>query len=265
MILERFRLDGRCAVVTGAGRGIGRGIAQAYAEAGAKLVLAARTAAELEESADLVREAGGEALTVTCDVMQRADLTRLVEQALAHFGRIDILVNNAGGSPPKSALRTSEKEFEHALRFNVTSAFLLTRLAARHLAAHEEPGAVVNISSAAGRSFAPGFVAYGTAKAALSFMTGELAQDFAPRVRVNAIAVGSIRTAALNAVLSPEVEKHMVDSTPMAMIGEVEDVAACALYLASPAARYVTGEVFGVNGGLVALNMQLPRAFEEEG
>jgi 7-alpha-hydroxysteroid dehydrogenase len=173
-----------------------------------------------------------------------------------------VLVNNAGGWPPKPALRTGEKEFEAAFRFNVTTAFVLTRLAVPKIVETAGSGAVVNISSVAGRHHAPGFAAYGTAKAALSFLTQNLAQEFAPRVRVNAIAVGSIRTDSLATVLSPEIEREMVELTPLGRLGEVEDIAACALYLASPAASYVTGEIYGVNGGLVALNLRMPRAFD---
>ena len=261
MILDRFRLDGQVAIVTGAGRGIGRGIACAFAEAGADVVLAARSVDELEASAARVREAGRRALVVRCDVMQRADLENLLRASFEEFGRLDTLVNNAGGSAPKPALHTSEREFEHALRFNVTSAFLLTRLAAARIVESAGGGSVLNISSVAGRAHAPGFVAYGTAKAALSFMTGALAQDFAPKIRVNAIAVGAVRTSALETVLTPEVEREMVAATPLGCLGEVEDIAACALWLASPAARYVSGEVVGVTGGLAGLNMTLPRAF----
>jgi len=262
MILDRFLLTDQVAIVTGGGRGIGRAIALAYAEAGADVVVAARSEDQLEETAARVRALGRRALPVRCDVMERQDLEHLVAATLDTFGGIDILVNNAGGSPPKAALRTSEREFETAFRFNVTTAFLLTRFAVPKMVETRGGGAVVNISSVAGREHAPGMVVYGTAKAALSFMTQELAQDFAPRVRVNAIAVGSIRTEALGTVLTPEIEATMVSMTPMGRIGEVEDIAACALYLASPAAGYVTGEIYGVNGGLVGLNMKMPRAFD---
>ncbi len=263
MILERFRLDGQVAVVTGAGRGIGRAIALAYAEAGADVVCAARTPEQIEDTAERVRALGRRALPVPCDVLEREQLESLVGRSLDGFGRIDILVNNAGGWPPKPALRTSEKEFEAAFRFNVTTAFVLTRLVVPRIVETAGSGSVVNISSVAGRETSPGFVAYGTAKAALSFMTRELAQDFAPRVRVNGIAVGSVETEALGAVLTDEIREEMIRLTPMARLGQVEDVAACALYLASPAAGYVTGEIYGVNGGLVGLNMRMPRAFEQ--
>ncbi len=248
MILDRFRLDGRVAVVTGAGRGIGRGCALALAEMGADLVCAARTPEQIEATAEQVRALGRRALALSCDVMERAQLEGLVEGARREFGRIDVLVNNAGGSPPAPALETSEKAFENALRFNVTSAFLLSRLVIP-LMQEVDGGAIVNISSAAGRLVQPNFVAYGTAKAALSFMTRQLAAEMAPRIRVNAIAVGAVRTSALLPYLSPELERAMAERTPMGRLGEVEDVALAALYLASPAASWVTGKVFEIDGG----------------
>lgn len=261
-ILERFSLDGKVAIVTGAGRGIGAAIARAYAEAGADLVVAARTVAEIERTAAQVRELGRRALVVQTDVMQEKQLLALVARAMEEFGRIDILVNNAGGSPPKPALATSTSEFEMAFRFNVGTAFALSRIAVPHMVESAGGGAIVNISSVAGQEPSPCFAAYGTAKAALSYLTRELAQDFAPLVRVNAIAVGSTKTDALNTVLTPEIEQQMVKMTPMARLGEVEDIAACALYLASPAASYVSGDIVGVNGGMNMLNMQMPRAFD---
>jgi 7-alpha-hydroxysteroid dehydrogenase len=261
-ILERFRLDDRVAIVTGAGRGIGAAIAEAYAEAGAHVVVAARSREQIERTAESARRHGRRALAVPCDVLERSQLEGLVETTLRELGRIDVLVNNAGGWPPKPALRTSEKEFEAAFRFNVTTAFVLTRLVVPRIVETAGTGAVVNISSVAGRHHASGFAAYGTAKAALSFLTQNLAQEFAPKVRVNAIAVGSIETDALAGVLTPAIREEMVQLTPLGRLGQVEDIAACALYLASPAADYVTGEIYGVNGGLVALNMRMPRAFE---
>jgi len=260
MILNLFKLTGKVAIVTGAGRGIGAAIARAYAEAGADVVCAARTREQIERTATAVRENGTRALAVPCDVTERSQLEQLVDATLAEFGRIDVLVNNAGGWPPKPALRTREKEFEAAFRFNVTTAFVLTRLCVPKMVETAGGGAIVNISSVAGREVSPGFVAYGTAKAALSFMTRELAQDFAPKVRANAIAVGSVQTEALDTVLTDEIRAEMIRLTPMARLGTVDDIAACALYLASPAASFVTGEIYGVNGGLVGLNMRMPRA-----
>ncbi|MFQ5698328.1 MAG: glucose 1-dehydrogenase [Myxococcota bacterium] len=256
MILDRFRVEGSVAVVTGGGRGIGEGCALALAEAGADVVVAARTPGQIEPVAERIRDLGRRSLAVPCDVLRRDDLERLVETTVRELGRIDVLINNAGGSPPKAALRTSEAMFEQALRFNVTQAFLLTRLAVPRML-ETGGGVVLNISSAAGRLVQAGFVAYGTAKAALSFMTRNLAAEFAPRVRVNAIAVGSVETSALTPFLTDDLRGAMEALTPMGRLGQVEDIAACALYLVSPAASWVTGKVFEVDGGTETTNWPL--------
>jgi 7-alpha-hydroxysteroid dehydrogenase len=253
MILDRFHLTDRVAIVTGAGRGIGAGIALAFAEVGAHVVCAARTAAEIEATAAGVRTIGRRALAVPCDVNDRAQLENVVARTVEEFGRIDVLVNNAGGFPPRPALQTSERAFEEALRFNLTSAFLLSRFAVRHML-EGDGGTILNISSAAGRLVQPGFVAYGTAKAALSFMTRLLAAEFAPRVRVNALAVGAVETSALAPFLDDDLRAKMASLTPMGRIGTVEDIAVAALYLASPAASWVTGKVLEVDGGTEATN-----------
>jgi 7-alpha-hydroxysteroid dehydrogenase len=260
-ILDRFRLDGKVAIVTGAGKGIGAAIAVAYAQAGADVVLAARTREDLERVAQKIRTLGRRALVLPTDVLQEDQLERLVQETLSQWQSIDVLVNNAGGYLPKPALATRGADMEQAFRFNVSTAFVLSSLVAPHMA-RQQGGAIVNISSVVGQEPSAGFVAYGTAKCALSFMTRQLAEEFAPRIRVNAIAVGSTRTEALQTVLTPEVESTMQALTPLGRLGEVEDMAACALYLASPAAAYVSGEVIGVHGGLNGLNMKMPRAFD---
>ncbi len=251
MILDRFRLTDKVAIVTGAGRGIGAGIAAAFAEVGADVVCAARTREQIEETAATVRGFGRRALPVVCDVNKRDDLEQVVAHTMKELGRIDLLVNNAGGTPPCEALYTSEKMFEEAFHFNVTSAFLLTRLVVPRML-ETGGGAVVNISSAAGRLVMGGFVAYGTAKAALSFMTQLLAREFAPKIRLNAIAVGAVETSALAPFLNEELRSKMVSLHPMRRIGTVEDIALAALYLASPAASWVTGKVFEIDGGTEA-------------
>ncbi len=263
MILDRFRLTDRVAIVTGGGRGIGRGIALAFAECGAHVVCGARTGEQLEAVAEEIRRQGRRALPVPCDVNDRAQLENLVSQAMKEFGRIDILVNNAGGTPPRAALRTSERMFEGAFHFNVTSAFLLSRLAIPHMLESAEGGVIVNISSGLSWMVEKGFVAYGTAKAALSHMTRLLAFELAPRVRVNALAVGSVETDALAPFLAQGDLNHKLEAlTPMGRIGSVEDIALAELYLASPASSWVTGKIFEVDGGTVASNwpLELPEA-----
>jgi 7-alpha-hydroxysteroid dehydrogenase len=257
MLLDRFRMDGKVAIVTGAGRGIGRGCAVAFAEQGAHVVCAARTPEQIEETAELARKAGGKAIAVRCDVNERAQLEALAEAAKKEYGRIDVLVNNAGGHPPKPALRTSEKAFEEAFHFNVTTAFLMTRFAVPAML-EAGGGSIVNISSAAGRFAQPNFAAYGTAKAALSALTRNLAAEFAPKVRVNAIAVGAVLTAALAPFLNEDLKGRMEALTPMRRLGEVEDISMVALYLASPASSWVTGKIFEIDGGLEGSNWPFP-------
>ncbi|HLG00922.1 MAG TPA: SDR family oxidoreductase [Acidimicrobiia bacterium] len=258
-LLDRYRIDGQVAVVTGAGRGIGQGCALALAEVGADVVCGARTTEQIEATAAQVRARGRRALAVPCDVMERADLERLIGATLDEFGRIDIVINNAGGWPPRDALRTSEKAFEEAFRFNVTTAFLLTRLAVPKMVETAGGGSVVNISSRAGSMVLRGFAAYGTAKAALSWLTREMASEFAPKVRVNAIEVGSVLTSALDYVASnDEIKREMEAKTPMGRLGEVDDIALAALYLATSASSWVTGKVFQVDGGIEHPQFEVP-------
>ena len=255
--LDAFRLDGKVAILTGAGRGIGASIARTFADAGANIVLAARTKEQLDEVAADVRGFGREALVIPADVNENAVLEEIVARTAAEFGRIDIVVNNAGGTMPRPFLDTSPGFFERSFHFNVTTAFVLSKAATPHLLA-SGAGSIVNISSAIGRLRDRGFVAYGTAKAALSHMTRLTAADLAPKVRVNAIAVGSIATSALEIVLdNPEVHDEMVRRTPLKRLGVPEDIALCALYLASPAGSFVTGKLFEIDGGLEEANLEM--------
>jgi 7-alpha-hydroxysteroid dehydrogenase len=257
VILDRFRLTDQAAVVTGAGRGIGAAIAVAYAQAGADVLIASRTQEQLDKVAAQIAEAGRRAVVVPADLNDTASLPALVERAMSEFGRLDIVVNNVGGTGPRPFLDTSEGYLERAFHFNVTTAFALSKAAAPHMLAGGG-GSIVNISSAMGRLRDRGFVAYGVAKAALAHMTRLLAIDLAPRVRVNGIAVGSVATSALETVLQTEsLLNEMVDKTPMKRLGEPEDIAAAAVYLASPAGAFITGKLIEVDGGLEAPNLGL--------
>ena len=257
MVLDSFRMTDMVAIVTGAGRGIGRGIAQAFGEAGADVVCAARTAEQIEETAGVIRAAGRRALAVPCDVNHRAQLEQLVQRSLDEFGRIDVVVNNAGGTMPSPALKTSERMFEESFHFNVTSALVLSQLAIPHML-ERDGGAILNISSGLSHFVEKAFVAYGTSKAALNHMTRMLAHEFAPRVRVNAIAVGSIETEALAPFLADESLRGKMEAlTPMGRLGKVEDIAQAAVYLTSPASSWVTGKIVEVDGGTIASNWPL--------
>lgn len=246
-----FSLAGQVAIVTGAGKGIGRACAIALAQAGADVALAARTEADLELVAESIRGLGRRAICVPCDVNDEQGLDRLVQRTLDELGRITILVNNAGGAGPNDPLAMDAAAFGAVLAWNVVPAYQLIQKVAGPMRA-AGGGSVINISSIAARLAQRHFSAYGSAKAALNQMTRNLAQDHAPHVRINAIEPGAIRTEALERYLNPKLEQAMLRATPMGVMGEPEDIAAAVLYLASPAARWVTGKILAVDGGTEA-------------
>ncbi|HEX2576303.1 MAG TPA: SDR family oxidoreductase [Aquihabitans sp.] len=257
MILDRFLLTDQVAVVTGAGRGIGAATAVALAEAGADVVLASRTEAQLREVAARVEAAGRRALVVPADLSDLDAVAALAPAAMEAFGRLDVVVDNLGGSMPRPFEHTSPRFLAEAFSFNVATAHALNR-AAVPLMLEGGGGSIVGISSVMGRVSGRGFLAYGTAKAALAHYTRLAARDLSPRIRVNAIAVGSVATSALEVVLDDEAMRTtMEEVTPLKRIGHPDDIAATVLYLASSAGSYVTGKVIEVDGGLEQPNLDL--------
>ncbi len=259
MILDEFSLDGRVAIITGAGQGIGRGIALGLAEAGASVVVGARTKADLDEVVARIEDAGGSALAVVADVLVDEERRRLIDSAVEHYGRLDILVNNAGGTGPRPAMATSERFFEMAMKFNVTAPFLMCQLGAQAMVDTAGSGSIVNISSRASDMVMNSFAAYGAGKAALNQMTRNLAGEFAPLVRVNGIVVGGVATQGLEVVLtSDELRAQFEANTPMGRPGTPRDIACATLYLASPASAWVTGKLLHVDGGCERPAMDVP-------
>jgi 7-alpha-hydroxysteroid dehydrogenase len=257
VILDRFRLTDKVAVVTGAGRGIGAATAVAFAEAGADVVISSRTESQLEEVAARVEQAGRQAAVVPADLSDVDAAARLAATARESFGRLDVVVNNVGGTIPNAFMKTSTRYLEEAFHFNVATAHALTR-AAVPIMLEGDGGAVVNISSVMGRVSGRGYLAYGTAKAALAHYTRLAARDLAPRIRVNAIGVGSVETSALEFVLTDDATRTtMEQATPLQRIGDPDDIAATALFLASPASAYLTGKVVEADGGLDQPNLDL--------
>ncbi|HET8617861.1 MAG TPA: SDR family oxidoreductase [Acidimicrobiales bacterium] len=257
MILEKFLVTDRVAVVTGGGRGIGAAAAVALAEAGADVVVSSRTGSQLAEVVAQVEKAGRRAVAVEADLADLDAVAGLADTAREAFGRLDIVVNNVGGAMPRAFDQTSPRHLEEAFHFNVSTAHALTRAALPSLL-ESGHGSVVNISSVMGRVSGRGYAAYGTAKAALSHYTRLAARDLAPRVRVNAIGVGSVATSALDIVLDDEsLRTTMEDQTPLRRIGDTSDIAASVLFLASDAGSYLTGKVLEADGGLDQPNLDL--------
>lgn len=253
MTLERMNLEGKVAIVTGGGQGVGRGIAEVLAEAGATVVVTARRTDGIAETVEAIESRGGRALAIQADATSRADNERVVAQAVEAFGRIDILVNNVGGSGGgmKPFIDVSEADLLHDFQLNVVSAFMLTQLCAPHMR-QSGGGSVVNISSRAGTFVGKGRIQYGVAKAALEQLTRLMAQELGPEIRVNAIALGTIMTPALENVIARDngaMGDALFKCNPLQAIGNVGDIGLATLYFCAKDC-YATGSVLYVDGGL---------------
>jgi NAD(P)-dependent dehydrogenase (short-subunit alcohol dehydrogenase family) len=249
-----FRLDGRTALVSGAGRGLGRAAAEALGRAGAEVVLVSRTRAELDEVAAGIVSTGGRARVAICDVTVGADLGRL----FAGIERLDIVLNNAGGNLPEPFVDVSEERLDRILTLNVRAAFLVAQAAVRKML--EDPqrrqrgGSVINMSSQMGHVGAPNRTVYCMTKHALEGLTKAMAVELAPHnIRVNSIGPTFIETPLTAPFFEkPEFRKWVYDRIPLGRLGQLDEIASTIVFLASPAASLITGASLLVDGGWTA-------------
>lgn len=244
-------LTDKTAVVTGGSRGIGRAIAVALAAEGAKVaVIYAGNAAAAEETLSLIKEQGGEAVAMQCDVADDAAVSDMINVVKEQFGSVDILVNNAGITRDGLLMRMKEGDWQAVLDTNLTGVFHCTK-AVTKLMMKQRSGAIINITSVVGQTGNAGQANYAAAKAGMIGFTKSVAKELASRgIRVNAVAPGCIDTD-MTAVLSDAVKEDMLKSIPLGRVAQPEEVAKAVVFLASDNASYITGQVLNVDGGMV--------------
>jgi NAD(P)-dependent dehydrogenase (short-subunit alcohol dehydrogenase family) len=246
----KFDLSGKVAIVTGGGRGIGRAIALGLAHSGASVAVASRTQKEVEAVAEEIKKSGGKALAVAIDLTVNEQLENLVDRTLKEFGRIDILVNNAARSFLRSLMDLREDGWDKVFNTNVKAVWLLSRLVARKMM-EQKSGRIINITTVGAEKAELGMAAYGCSKAALKMLTRCMAREWAQfGIQVNAVGPGLTKTDFSKPIWSnPDVAKHVSAAIPMGRLAEPEEIVGSVLFLASDAARFITGHSIYVDGG----------------
>jgi 7-alpha-hydroxysteroid dehydrogenase len=247
---ELFDLRNKTAVVSGGGNGIGKACCRMLADFGANVVVADLKNEDAQAVADEIIGRGGQALAVSCNVLKDEELVALVDKTVEKFGGLHILVNNVGGGGAgrEDPEQITVEQFAHVFKLNVFSMWRLSQLCAPHMK-NAGYGSIINMSSMSSINNSPAISAYASSKAAINHMTSNLAFDYGPEIRVNAVGPGAVRTDALASVLTPEIEKKMLSHTPLERLGQPDDIAGAVLYFASPISKWVSGQLLFVNGG----------------
>lgn len=247
---ELFNLKDKVAIVTGGADGIGKATALLLAEAGAHIVIADLNIEKAQKVVEEVEQIGVRALAVQCNILADQSLVDLVDLTVKNFGTVNILINNAGGggggreNPFQITIDDIKRDYE----LNVFSGWRLSQLCVPHMK-KSGYGSIVMTSSMSSKNTSPDMSGYGSSKAAVNHMVANLAFDFGPDVRINAVGPGATRTAALASVLTPEIEARMLQHTPIKRLGTADDIAGAILYLAAPISSWVSGQTIFVNGG----------------
>lgn len=245
-----FDLSGKTAIVTGGGNGIGRASSKMLASYGANLVVSDFNLEAAQQVVEEIKDEGGNAIALKCDVTIDEELVNLIDNTLKTFKHIHILVNNVGGGGggKENPFEIDIDQFRGVFERNLFSMWRLSQLVAPHMK-KAKYGSIINISSMASIDRSPAMSAYASSKAAVNHMTSNLAFDYGPEIRLNAIGPGAIKTDALAKVLTDDIEKKMLANTPLGRLGEPEDIAGAVLYFAAPISKWVSGQVIFVNGG----------------
>jgi NAD(P)-dependent dehydrogenase (short-subunit alcohol dehydrogenase family) len=252
-MVARINLENKVAIVTGASRGIGLAISEAFAEASASVVMCSRKIADIEEAAEGLKKKGLNVVGLACHAGKPEEIKGLVAETIKRFAKIDILVNNAGTNPYFGPLlQTEEGAWKKTFEVNVEGYFVAIREVAAHLIERGAPGSIISIASVAGLRAAPLQGVYGMTKAAIISMTQTLSRELGhAKIRVNAIAPGLIDTRLASAIVgSDEILGMVMSKTPLGRVGQPEEIASGALFLASDAASYVTGHTLVIDGGM---------------
>ena len=251
-VLDKFRLDGKVCIVTGASRGLGRGIATALAEAGADVAAVARSQQALEETAHAIRQQSRKALAIACDVHDSQSVNQMVDDVLNEFGRIDVVINNAGGGDMKPIVEMSEDEWLGIVDLNLNALFRVCKAVGPHMIERRQ-GKIINMSSMYGLIGERNVTAYCASKGAIIQFTRALALEWAEHnITVNALAPGYIYTERTSRVFDTDLGEAFIRRVPLGRIGKTQELGPLVVYLASSASDFMTGSVVVIDGGQTA-------------